>query len=98
MPTPSWLTCAPVPVRAACMRASSCVWYWRRRLRRSEASGRTASWRCNASISGAQAGDAGQQLFLVDRLDQVIACALAHAPDTVGFLVLGAADDDRHIG
>src|SRR5256885_10259168 len=40
--------------------------------------------------------DPGQQERRIDRLDEVILRPLAHAPDPVGFLVLAAADDDRH--
>ena len=34
----------------------------------------------------------------VDRLDDVVARALAHAPDLVGLLVLAGAHDHRHVG
>src|SRR5207247_3684402 len=42
--------------------------------------------------------DLGDQLVGIDRLDDVVARALAHAPDLVGLLVLARAHDHRHIG
>ncbi len=55
-------------------------------------------WPC-AERSRLQSGertDLGHQLGGIDRLDDVVAGALAHAPDAVGFLVLAGAHDDRH--
>ena len=39
--------------------------------------------------------DAGEQIGFVDRFDNVVAGALAHAPDAVGVLALGGANDYR---
>src|SRR3990167_7533732 len=53
-------------------------------------------WRCAAA--SAEGPDLGQQFLGIHRLGHVIACALTHAPDPIGFLILAGAHDDGNAG
>src|SRR6476661_3847284 len=78
--------CSTCCVVFAARRAASSCW----KARRSSLAARAIA------VGSAEGRDLGDQLVAVDRLDDVIARALAHAPDLVGFLRLGRAKDDGH--
>src|SRR6185369_11221444 len=89
--TASHAACTP-SVRAACSRLARRAW-----------SSRSASRLAMllllpyAKRRSAERLDLGHQLVGIDGLRDVVARALAHAPDAVGFLVLARAHDDRHV-
>ena len=79
-------TCAAVLV--ARREASSC---WN--ARRSSLAARAMRWVDRSRR--AECGDLREQLVADDRLHHIVARALPHAPDLVGFLALRRAQDDR---
>src|SRR5665213_3661527 len=82
-------TCAAVLLAR---RAASSCW----NVRRSSLAARAIASRFLPAAPSAERLDLGQELFAVDRLDHVVARALAHAPDLVGLLALRRAQDHRY--
>src|SRR4051812_38170038 len=70
-------------VAAVRMRSATDSWNSRRPVRR--------------DMSLSQGLDLLEEVALVQRLGDVVLRALAQAPDLVGLLVLGGADDDRDV-